>query len=245
MGSTSYGLRRLTDRRPATGRVTDPRSADARPSLAPQTDRDRHPRVWQVLSAAGRRRPLTGGAMLPSPDRRTDAITLVLEGAVKEVGLAENGTTATLTVRPAGSIVSHFGDPAAVRRSVVAVLPSLLVTVSTPQVSAVVRDHAWLAAPLLDSIGCQTAEADDRLLDHLAYDAPERVRRSLLHLAHLFRGAPGATVVPLAQQDLADLAGVSREATARELRRLRESGAVRTGRSRIVVLRTDLIASEA
>ncbi|MFY1619138.1 Crp/Fnr family transcriptional regulator [Micromonospora sp. WMMD736] len=240
MGSTSHGLRRFTDRRPATGRVTD-----ARPSPPPQTDRDRYPRMWQILSAAGRRRPLTGGATLPSPDQRTGAITLVVEGAVKEVGLAENGTTATLTVRPAGSIVSHFGDPTAVRRSVVAVLPSLLVTVSTSQVSAVVRDHSWLAAPLLDSIGCQTAEADHRLLDHLAYDAPERVRRSLLHLAHLFRGAPGSTVVPLAQQDLADLAGVSREATARELRRLRESGAVRTGRSRIVVLRTDLIASEA
>ncbi|TCB99642.1 Crp/Fnr family transcriptional regulator [Micromonospora zingiberis] len=241
MGATGHEARPDT-RRLAAETSGGPRTPARQLPARPSTDRDRIPRAWQVLRTAGRYRLLAVGSATPFPDLQPEAITLVVEGAVKLVGLAENGTTATLAVRSAGSIVSHFGDRAAVRLSMVAVLPSAVVTVSGPRVSATLRDHSWLVAPLLEVIGGGAVESDHRLLDHVAYDVPERIRRALLRLAGLFPSDAGPVVVPVSQQDLADLAGVSREATARELRRLRESGAVRTGRSRIVVDRADLIA---
>ncbi len=241
MGATGHEARPDT-RRPAADPSDGPRTAARLSAARSLTDRDRIPRAWQVLHTAGRYRLLAVGSAVPFPDLQPEAITLVVEGAVKLVGLAENGTTATLAVRSAGSIVSHFGDRAAVRLSLVAVLPSAVVTVSGPRVSATLREHSWLLAPLLDVVGGGAVESDHRLLDHLAYDAPERIRRALLRLTDIFPSDSGPVVVPVSQQDLADLAGVSREATARELRRLRETGAVRTGRARIVVDRVDLFA---
>jgi CRP-like cAMP-binding protein len=77
-----------------------------------------------------------------------------------------------------------------------------------------------------------------------------RVARLLLDLADRF-GSPapdgsGTTItVALSQHDLAGATGSSREAVARALRRLRESGGIVTERRRITVLRPDLLREVA
>ncbi|WP_406074723.1 Crp/Fnr family transcriptional regulator [Micromonospora sp. NBC_01638] len=245
MSSTSRDTTSSDAPRSGVGWRLDNHPPGRRSPLDPLTDRARHPQAWRILQEAGRPRHLATGGELPALDERSAAIVLIAEGALKLVGLAENGTTATLAVRPAGSIVSQFGWDRTSRRSMVAVLPSVVVTVPGKQVTTAVREHPWLAVLLMETMGSLAVEADHRLLAYIAYDASERIRQVLLRLTRLFQSACGRPVIPLAQQDLADLAGVSREATAKELRRLRESGAVRTGRSRIAVVRTDLIGDEA
>lgn len=245
MSSTSRDIRYSGASGRGVGWTANRHPPGRRPPFDRQTDRARHPQAWRILQEAGRPRRLATGVELPALDDRAGAIVLVVEGALKLVGLAENGTSATLAVRPAGSIVSQFGWDRNARRSMVAVLPSVVITVPGKRVATAVREHPWLAVPLMETMGSLAVEADHRLLAHIAYDASARIRQVLLHLAHLFPTACGGPVIPLAQQDLADLAGVSREATAKELRRLRESGAVRTGRSRIAVVRTDLIGDKA
>jgi CRP/FNR family transcriptional regulator len=65
----------------------------------------------------------------------------------------------------------------------------------------------------------------------------QRVARQLLDLASMRPGQPdGELAVQITQQDLAAAAGTVREVVVRTLRQLRESGAVRTERDRIIIL---------
>ena len=67
----------------------------------------------------------------------------------------------------------------------------------------------------------------------------QRVARQLLDLAstHQHDGDPnGELAVRITQQDLAEAVGTVREVVVRTLRQLRDAGAVRTERDRIVLL---------
>ena len=67
----------------------------------------------------------------------------------------------------------------------------------------------------------------------------QRVSRQLLDLASTDQdgGDPsGELAVRITQQDLADAVGTVREVVVRTLRQIRDTGAVRTERDRIVVL---------
>jgi CRP/FNR family transcriptional regulator len=66
----------------------------------------------------------------------------------------------------------------------------------------------------------------------------QRVARQLLDLAsmHPSDGDPEELAVRITQQELADAAGTVREVVVRTLRQLRDAGAVRTERDRIVLL---------
>ena len=55
----------------------------------------------------------------------------------------------------------------------------------------------------------------------------------------------GGTVVPLSQQDIAEMAGITLETVNRTLRDFRESGVVETGRGRIVVIDANALAMAA
>lgn len=54
----------------------------------------------------------------------------------------------------------------------------------------------------------------------------------------------GGLVVAVSQQELAAAAGTVREVVVRELRQLRESGAVQTERDRIIILDSALLTRE-
>jgi CRP-like cAMP-binding protein len=204
-------------------------------------DRRRDPASWRMLADAGVRRSLATGALLASDN----ALVMVEEGAVKLVGAADNGGTAVLSVRSAGSIVADFIFVAPEQHplSVIGLLPAMVVTVGSDRLAAVLQARPASTALLLESCMARLREADRRRVEYACYSVSARICRVVLDLADQFRfnGGLGYTVIPLVQHDLAGLAGASREATAKVLRRLRQAGAVRTQRSRIVVLNVDAV----
>jgi CRP/FNR family transcriptional regulator, cyclic AMP receptor protein len=211
-------------------------------------DRSRDPVAWQMLSDIGVRRVLAPGAVLSTDAERGGVVVLVEDGAVKVVGVAENGNMAVLAVRSAGGLIGElaFVTPERHLTSVIGLLPATVVTVPATRLSAALQSRPTNALLLLNSVTARVHEADRRRVEYASYSVPERICRVLVDLADQFRfngGLGGRTVIPLVQQDLAGLAGASREATAKVLRRLREAGAIRTQRSRIVILRTDLIVT--
>jgi CRP/FNR family cyclic AMP-dependent transcriptional regulator len=210
-------------------------------------DRARDPIAWQMLSDMGMRRVLAPGAVLSTDAERGGVVVLVEDGAIKVVGVAENGNMAVLAVRSSGSLIGElaFVTPERHLTSVIGLLPATVVTVPAARLSAALQTRPTNALLLLNSVTARVHEADRRRVEYASYSVPERICRVLVDLADQFRfnGGLGRTVIPLVQQDLAGLAGASREATAKVLRRLREAGAIRTQRSRIVILRTDLIVT--
>jgi CRP-like cAMP-binding protein len=206
--------------------------------------RVRDPAGWQALCEAGVTRRLARGEAVAHVERAA-AVVLVESGALKVVGLAENGQTAVVAVRRGGEVgefAALGGRPRPA--SLVAIEPSEIVSVDLSRLRSALRRRPPTALALLQSAVARINEADRRRVEYVSHPMPERIRLVLRDLAQLF--APGAgggpdrpVVIPLAQQDVASLAGVSREATARVLRRLREEGTVETGRSRIVALHPD------
>jgi CRP-like cAMP-binding protein len=124
------------------------------------------------------------------------------------------------------------------------------VLVSGDRFRAFLRTNPDAALELLSNVVSRLREADRRRAEFGAYDVASWVARLLLDLADRF-GSPapdgsGATItVALSQHDLAGTTGSSREAVARALRRLRESGGIVTQRRRIIVLRPDLLREVA
>jgi CRP/FNR family cyclic AMP-dependent transcriptional regulator len=77
---------------------------------------------------------------------------------------------------------------------------------------------------------------------HAFANVRQRISRHLLDLA-LDEQRPGELVAPISQQELADAVGTAREVVVRELRELREEGAVQTGRDGIVIRDPERLAS--
>jgi CRP-like cAMP-binding protein len=105
------------------------------------------------------------------------------------------------------------------------------------------REHPELVNSVLITIlSTQVRRLSEQLLEALHVPADKRVRRRLLAVAEVYAqgeedDAPlDGTVVPLTQDDLADLAGTSRATVNRVLREEEERGAVKLDRGRTTIL---------
>lgn len=209
--------------------------------------RDRDPAVWSALRDIGVPRRVGCGTVLLAEGDDSDYLALVEDGAFKVVSVAENGCVAVLGVRCSGDIVGEFAALENHPRSasVVAVRSSLVVVVSGTVLRATLRVCPQIELALLRGAMTRIHEGDRRRVEYSAYEVNERVRRVLVELCWQFGSEfttpPEPVVIPLVQQDMASLAGVSREAVAKVLRRLRADGVLATGRSRIVVYRPELL----
>jgi CRP/FNR family cyclic AMP-dependent transcriptional regulator len=104
-------------------------------------------------------------------------------------------------------------------------------------------DRPEVAEVLIVLLTVQVRRLSAQLLDALYVPAEARVRKRLLELAAAY--APddgGEVVVPLRQEDLAELAGTSRATVNRVLREDAQRGAVRLERGRTVVLDPETVA---
>jgi CRP/FNR family transcriptional regulator, cyclic AMP receptor protein len=205
-----------------------------------------------VLREMGQRRHYRAGELLFEEGAATDYVILISTGKVKISSVSAAGYEAVLAVRSAGEIVGEFsaldGQPRSA--SVTALDEVDGVVVSGERFRAFLRSHPDAALTLLSYVVARLREADRRRVEFGAYAVAGRVARLLLELAGKYGSqAPdgsGTTItVALSQHDLAGATGSSREAVARVLRRLRESGAIRTERRRITILRPDVLRAAA
>jgi CRP-like cAMP-binding protein len=209
--------------------------------------RNRDPETWAALRKGGLPRRVERGSVLLHEGDASDYVVLIEDGSLKVVAIAENGTEVVLAVRRSGDIVGDFAAVESRPRSasLVALQRSTVVIVTATTLRATLRQRPEAAMSLLRSTVWRINEGDRRRIECSSYEVPERIRRVLVELVEMFRpeGQDDAVpvLIPLIQQDLASLSAASRESTARVLRRLRERGIVQTARSRILVVRPDLL----
>jgi CRP-like cAMP-binding protein len=87
---------------------------------------------------------------------------------------------------------------------------------------------------LLMLVSRRLAATSQRLIDALYLPAEERIRRSLRRLAMVFATGDDQ-VIPLTQNDIAEMAGVTRSTANRVLRELQGCGLITITRGRIEV----------
>lgn len=180
----------------------------------------------------------------------SDYVLWIRHGQVKVWTVSARGTEAVLGIRGAGELIGEFaaidGQP---RWAMVTALgPVRGSVVSSATFQNYLRARPSAAFELLTRVVARVREADQHRIDFSSYDVGERVARVLLELADNFGSADGRTTridVPLSQAEIAGVTSASREAVARALRELRESGTLATDRRRITVLSRELLKQYA
>lgn len=188
------------------------------------------------------------GAVLFGLGDRSDHVLLIQSGQVKIWSVSERGTEAVLAIRGVGELVGEFSAiNGEVRSATVTALGAVqAAVVPGAAFRQFLLDHPSTMLALLGATVGRVHEADRHRIEFGSYDVGERLARLLLQLVDAY-GVPGededhrTITVPLSQAELAGATSASREAVARALRDLRDTGVVRTDRRRITVLRRDLL----
>jgi CRP-like cAMP-binding protein len=195
-----------------------------------------------ALLAAGRARSHARGAIVFRQGDRSDSVIVLLEGRVKIVAVADDGTETVLSVRGPGALVGELGaTDGRERLATVVALDALRTRVlTTDEFLEYVTGRSAAALALLQLLVGRLREADRRRIEFGAYDTTRRVAHLLAELAAArTRDAGGVVEIELTQQELAGMIGSSRESVSRALAVLRDRGTITTARRTITVLRRD------
>lgn len=198
-----------------------------------------------ALLLAGHPRDFRGGEVVFHQGDPCDSLFLLRVGRVAVRVSTPEGDEVTVGLLAAPE---EFGEVGLIRddhhhtATVVALDDVRVVTVPGARFHDLRRDHPVLTDWLLAALTSRLERTSLLLADALFVDADRRVARRLLDCHEAFRLGPGQPL-PLGQDDLAAMAGVSRPTANRALRRLEERGLVCLGRRHIVV--TDVEALTA
>ncbi len=168
-----------------------------------------------------------------------DCLHLIERGRVAVRAATRHGRRATLSLLGPGDA---FGELALLsggaRRTatVVAIEPTTTLSIYQSDFQRLRAERPEVAEVLVALLSAQVARLTELLLDALFLPAESRVRKRLLEIAGLYQPSNGETVVPLRQEELAELAGTSRSTVNRVLREevARGSIALERGRTRII-----------
>jgi CRP/FNR family transcriptional regulator, cyclic AMP receptor protein len=156
-------------------------------------------------------------------------VLIVEQGSVKLVRVSTDGRELVVAVRGEGAILGELSaiDGGVRSTSASTLTPVQLIAVSFERFRELLDTRAGIARALLDVLAERLRESTDRALELGTADALTRVCRRLAEFADLDPAPPVDGVVltvPLSQQEIASLSGLSREAVVKALRTLRELG---------------------
>jgi CRP-like cAMP-binding protein len=174
-----------------------------------------------------------------------DAVHLITKGRFARRVLSPTGQSAMLAVRGPGET---FGELALVWPgmgrlvTVFALEKGETLSVAGEAFRSLLGTHPELKDVLVRLLAERLRLADERAIASHFLDADARVRWALLQLVPVYRSGD-EIVVPLTQENLAELAGTARATVNRVLRDEQARGAVSLERGRVRVLDPDALGA--
>ncbi|ASU85158.1 Crp/Fnr family transcriptional regulator [Nocardiopsis gilva YIM 90087] len=216
--------------------------------------------TWGRLIQAGRPQRYEPGSPIMNQGDPGGSVHLLLEGAVKVAMVRPDGSLVALAFRGPGEILGEFSAWSGAKRAatVLAVGPCQTRVFPTDRFRALAREWG-LEDAVWGNILARQCESDELRAEQSALPAGRRLAAALLRLARTL-GEPidpevsdGAVprrrgvllAISLSQRDIADYIGLSRTSVALEYTRLKELGAIRTGRKYVAIHDLDLLESLA
>jgi CRP/FNR family cyclic AMP-dependent transcriptional regulator len=199
--------------------------------------------VHELLSAA-RRRTFAKGEVVFHRDDLAESLHFVVRGRFAVRATTPLGDSVLLDVLGPGQA---FGELALLlpdeRRSatISALEAGETRSVYRDDFARLQRSHPGVKDVLLRVLAVQLRHASERLVEAHHVDAETRVRRRVHELAASYGDDESDAVVPLTQEDLAEMAGTSRATVNRVLREEEKGGSVRLERGRVWVLAPDAL----
>ena len=201
--------------------------------------------VRRLVSVARRRR-FSRHEVVFHRDDPADSLHLINKGRFAIRIMTPLGDTATIGLRGPGD---SFGEMALVaeggRRSatVAALEEAETLAVYVADFHRLRREHPSVDQVLIAFLAGEVRRQNQLLLEALYIPVERRVLRRLAELSELY--ADRDAVVPLTQEELAEMAGTSRATVNRVLREEQERGTVELRRGKTVVLDREEIARRA
>ena len=168
-----------------------------------------------------------------------DTVHLIESGRAAVHATTRHGQRVTLAVLGPGDAFGELAllEPGARRNATVAAIEPLVTrAIYEADFHRLRRTHPELSEVIIALLSDRVRVLDAQLLDALYLSADLRVRKRLAELAERYEETDGETVIPLRQEDIADLAGTSRATVNRVLREEARRGTVRLTRGRTAVL---------
>jgi CRP/FNR family cyclic AMP-dependent transcriptional regulator len=201
--------------------------------------------VRRLLSVARRRR-FSRNEVVFHRDDPADSLHLATKGRFAIRIMTPLGDTVTIGVRGPGD---SFGEMALVaegrKRSatVEALEEAETFAVYVADFQRLRREHPSVNQVLIGFLAEELDRQNEFLLEALYVPVERRVLRRLAELGALYEGRD--SVIPLTQEQLAEMAGTSRATVNRVLREEQERGTVELRRGRTAVLDAEAIARRA
>lgn len=227
----------------------------------PEGSRD-HPvraeRFWDLvgpqdrltIERAGTRASHPRGTMLLREGEPAGSVLILLSGHVAVVATGIGGRQSLLAFRGPGDVLGELAavDHGVRSASVSTLEPVDVLRVPVADFVALLTSRVSVTYALLRVVGSRLRVTNVRRVEHRDRTTTQRVSALLAELAvDHGRPRPGSMVIdlPFSQQELAVMAGASREQVVRALRLLRDEGAIGTGRRKISILRPELLGPHA
>ncbi len=201
----------------------------------------------EALLRVGRPREFGAGEVVFHQGDPCDSLFLLRRGRVSVQACTADGDTVTIGLIAAPDV---FGEVGLIRpdhhhtATVVALDEVHVLAVLASRFHDLRMDHPDLTEWLLVTLTQRLERMSVLLSDSLFVDAEHRVARRLLDCRCSF-GVQGSEPLPLTQDDLAAMAGVSRPTANRVLRHLEDQGVVRLARRHITIADLETLARAA
>lgn len=196
-----------------------------------------------AMAAAAPMRTYGPGDLVYTPHQPLETLFILKKGRIRIFRVSPDGRALTTAIVEPGTI---FGEMVVVGQqmhdSFAEALDEVVVCVMTRKdVQRLLLGDARIAARISETLGRRLGELEQRLTDAIFKSVPERIAGTLVTLAgtRSSRTLGRGIQVKLTHEQLAALAGTSRETTTKVLNEYAELGLVGLGRGRITVLDVD------
>jgi CRP/FNR family transcriptional regulator, cyclic AMP receptor protein len=201
----------------------------------------------QALLTIARRRTFSRGEIVFHRGDPADSLNLIRKGRFSVRIMTPLGDTAMLSVLGPGDAVGELallGEP--VRSATVSALePAETYSVHRDEFERLRHEHPTVNDVLIGILTDRLRRVADQLVEAYYVPADRRVLRRMCELAELYGSGDGEAVVPLTQEEIAELAGTSRATVNRVLREAERRGSVELRRGRTAVLDLDELLRRA
>ncbi|MBW1598217.1 Crp/Fnr family transcriptional regulator [Streptomyces sp. JJ38] len=207
-----------------------------------------------AIAAAAPMKTYSAGEILHSPQQPSEILFILKRGRVRIFRVSAEGRALTCAIISPGTI---FGEMALLGQHMydnfAEALDDVAVCVmSRADVHTFLLSDARIAARITEILGRRLADLEQRLSDSVFKSVPQRIATTLTTLATRNDSAagrlrPGARQpqIALTHEQLAALAGTSRETCTKVLREFADRGMLRLARGRITVLDPARLHDEA
>lgn len=202
-----------------------------------------------AIDGAAPSKSYAAGELLYTPHNPVEALFILKRGRVRVFRVSPDGKAVTTAIITPGTI---FGEMVLLGQHMhdnfaEALEDTVVCVMSRADVHRFLLSDARIATRIAEILGRRLAEMERRLSDSFLKSVPQRVAGTLVTLARQHRRSLTARgpVVGITHEQLAALAGTSRETATKVLGDFAERGLIRLNRGRITILDIDQISAEA